>query len=141
MALELYAIGDKKRAVEGTKAAIARFTEEVLPAHRKEYWLASAYEILGEIDGDERAIDAAITVFEALLLEERWSPTGKALLYRHVGDCQRARSRWPEAMKAYDRAYEEETQAIFMVFRAECLFGMGEVGKALSTIQNVDLVL
>jgi tetratricopeptide (TPR) repeat protein len=135
-------IGDEPRAEEELSNGIAEFRAATSEQELTDYessQLALSLELLGAIRQDEKLLKEAVDLFEQLLESGNFTSTGRAELYRHMGDAHRHKRAWNLAREAYLRALDIESPAICKVLLAECVLRMNGTDDAIKLITEVDV--
>jgi len=76
-------------------------------------------------------------LYDLLLKENLWTPSGRANLFRHVGDTYRRKSEWEKASQAYLEAWNVNPSPILKVFLSLCLLQLNQTGEAIKTLDEV----
>jgi tetratricopeptide (TPR) repeat protein len=75
--------------------------------------------------------------FHALLLEDRWTQSGRAAIQRELGDSYRYADEWDQAERAYREAIALGGSDLDKVHVAECLLYRKQVDAAATEIDTV----
>ena len=141
-AFELLLVGE-------TASAETAFSETVDWAHASEaeepfdshddFWMCKALEGLAVIRRDRALFgEAAERLTKMLALEGEWTPSGRAHLYRSLGDIYRYAGIWEAGAAAYLQGEALGESEIQRVFRSECLLMLGRGAEALELLAAVD---
>jgi len=138
------AIGELQQARSPLAVAVAearrREAEKPLSIRAKVLFAGIlAYQgLLGE---KQAAFDEAVARYHELLEDlAAWTPEGRAMIQRDLGECLRYMGRWTEAEEAYRAALSSHPEAIAGVFLAECLAWQKKIGPAVETLNSIDAV-
>lgn len=141
-AIELLLIGDTQgaeleltAAIEAYRSAGGEKSDSLYDRHR----YAMALDLLARLNNDQELLDQAIAICKELIEEDGWTESGKANMFRQLGDGLRCKRAWALALDAYRKAYDIQPLAIFQVFLAECLLETDEWMVAADVIRAVNI--
>lgn len=135
-------VGDWAEARKQLALAVAqghaKAREKTLGA-RAQLLMASALCFLGLLTREGRHFTEAEATFKLLLAdEEKWSVTGRAMLWDHLGECYRYWGRWTDGDHAYREALRLHPTGIRSVFFAECEMHEGRNVTAANLLDTLD---
>jgi tetratricopeptide (TPR) repeat protein len=130
-------IGDERKADTEWAEAISEARERKTLPEFERYRLAETVELLGTLRADDELLSEAIKSYELLLKEDLWTPSGRANLFRHMGDTYRRKAEWEKARQAYLQAWDINESPIFKVFLSLCLLQLNQIGEAIKTLDEV----
>ncbi|BAR63644.1 tetratricopeptide (TPR) repeat protein [Bradyrhizobium diazoefficiens] len=98
---------------------------------------ARLLQLLGGLKGDKQMLKESALQFHALLLEERWTQSGRAAIQRELGDSCRYADEWDQAEAAYREALALGGSDHDKVHLAECLLYRKQIDAAATEIDTV----
>src|SRR5262249_40062637 len=98
---------------------------------------AETVELLGTLRADDELLSEAIKLYEQLLEEDLWTPSGRANLFRHMGDTWRRKSEWEKARQAYLQARDVNPLPIFKVPLSLCLLQLNKTEEAIKALDEI----
>lgn len=122
-------------ALESYQASRDESSESLYEKHR----YAMATELLGRLRDDSTLLDITIQLCNELLDSDKWTASGRASVYRQLGDAHRCKSEWSAARDAYIKAIEFQHLPVFNVFLAECLLHLDGPKVASTTLNSISI--
>lgn len=136
-----FSIGDQKRAKSELDEVIteAREKQNKSDLSRYErYRFAMALDFLGELRQDNDLLTQALNLYQDLLKSDDLKPSGKAHLWRQIGETHRHMADWENARISFVRAIEIEPLPIYKVFLGDSLVQLGDITAAAKTLDEVE---
>jgi tetratricopeptide (TPR) repeat protein len=93
-------------------------------------------QFLGSLRRDKPMLKESALQFHALLLEDRWTQSGRANIQRELGDSYRYADEWDQAETAYREAIALGGSDLNKVHIAECLLYRKQVAAAAAEIDS-----
>jgi tetratricopeptide (TPR) repeat protein len=139
-AVQYFMIGDTQTAEQQLTEVIdlVRQTEadEPLEGYEKHLY-GRLLQLLGSLTRDKPTLKESALQFHGLLLEDRWTQSGKAAIQRELGDSYRYADEWDRAETAYREAIRLGGSDLNKVHAAECLLYRKLVDAAATEIDTV----
>lgn len=138
-AVDLLLIGDFERAQVELDKAIAAYQGSAsnsgsLYAGMHLGW---ALALLGCLRSDQNIIDQALEVLEPMTSRDDITNSGKAELYRAIGEAYKFKSEWEKSLAANRQSLAFIDSAICHTFVAEALLHTGDTSAAVKAISEV----
>jgi tetratricopeptide (TPR) repeat protein len=138
-AIQYFMIGDTQTAERQVAEVIdmVRQTEadEPLEGYEKHLY-GRLLQFLGSVRRDKPMLKESALQFHALLLEDRWTQSGRANIQRELGDSYRYADEWDQAETAYREAIALGGSDLNKVHIAECLLYRKQVAAAAAEIDS-----
>lgn len=103
------------------------------------YRYALALDLLGALRQDDSLLMQALGLYQTLLKEIHWTPSGHANILSKIGEIYCHKNEWENAHSFYMQALEINPAEIHKVFLCECLLQMDEIEEASKTLSDVKL--
>jgi tetratricopeptide (TPR) repeat protein len=143
-AIQYVEIGDNTKGQSELDVAISRFRASDDTKKMNAYSMdtfASALDLLGALRGESQLLDEAIALYREALRLDAWTLSGRAHIFRQLGEALRHKSSWVQALETYESAAQCAPQLILKVFMAECYLQLNQIEKAIDAITTVDVSL
>jgi tetratricopeptide (TPR) repeat protein len=139
-AVQYFMIGDTQTA-EQQLVEVIRFVRQTeaddpLEGYEKHLY-GRLLQLLGSLKGDKPTLKDSALQFHGLLLEDCWTQSGRAAIYRELGDSYRYADEWDQAEAAYREAIVLGGSDLDKVHVAECLLYRKQVDAAATEIDAV----
>lgn len=139
-AVQYFMIGDAQTAAQQLAEVIGfvRQTEadEPLEGYEKHLY-GRLLQLLGSLKRYKSTLKESALQFHALLLEDRWTQSGRAAIQRELGDSYRYADEWDQAEMAYRQAIALGGSHLDKVHVAECLLYRKQIDAAATEIDTV----
>jgi tetratricopeptide (TPR) repeat protein len=130
-------IGDERKADSEWAEAISEARKRKTLKELERYRLAETIELLGTLRADHELLSEAIKSYELLLKEDLWTPSGRANLFKHMGDTWRRKSEWEKARQAYLQAWDINQSPILKVFLSLSLLQLNQTEEAIKAVDEI----
>lgn len=140
-AVQYFLIADNATSQDELDEAIriARESESEEPFNSYErHMLGRLLQMLASLRNDRGLFTEALGHFHTLLLENGWTRSGRAMLYREIGDCHRYAGSWSEAEQDYRQASGLVDDPLDRIYCAQALLYQKRIHEAGSKIREVD---
>jgi tetratricopeptide (TPR) repeat protein len=94
-------------------------------------------QLLGSLRRDKQTLKESALAFHALLLEDNWTVSGRAAIYRELGDSYKYADEWDQAEAAYREAMKLGGSDLDKVHIAECMLYRKQIDAAMVEIDGV----
>jgi len=139
-AVQYFMVGDTQTAQQQLAEVIdlVRQTEAEEPLEGSEkHVYGRLLQFLGTLRRDKPMLKESALQFHALLLEDRWTQSGRADIQRELGDSYRYADEWDQAETAYREAIALGGSDLNKVHVAECLLYRKQVDAAAAEMDTV----
>jgi tetratricopeptide (TPR) repeat protein len=140
-AVQYLLFGDRTTAERELDEAIRLAPEnelgETLTDHERRL-LGRLLQMLGSLRHDRSLFTKALGHFKILLSSDTWTPIGRAMLCREIGDCHKYSGSGSDAERAYREALNAQENSLDRIHLAEALLYQKCIEEAVAEIIKVE---
>jgi tetratricopeptide (TPR) repeat protein len=140
-AVQYLLFGDKTTAERELDEAIRLVPENELDDSLDDYerrLLGRLLQMLASLRHDHSLFRKALGHFKILLSFDTWTPIGRAMLFREIGDCHKYAGSWGDAERAYREALNTNENSLDRIHLAETFLYQKRVDEASAEIIKID---
>jgi tetratricopeptide (TPR) repeat protein len=139
-AVQYFLIGDRKssEALFAEVVAMGRSPDNQPLARYEHHLFARAVQHLGMLRNDATSLNESIALFNDLILDDDWTPIGRAALTSEIGQSFKFLEDWSGAEKSHLDAIKLHDNAVDRIHLAEALLYQKKIAEACVAIDHLD---